>query len=200
LIWQNGILYSRGRPIKGDRIIGSLRVWPPERSKLASLYYLGDGPEIHAKDQILYLGAASGTTVSFIADYVDIVYAVEIAPEPLVQLLEVCKIKKNVIPIPADAAEPFAYAPLISMVDLVYQDIAQREQVEIAVKNLVFLKSGGILILMLKTRSVATQRDPKETCDDAIEMLKKADLDEIRITWLDTFHRDHVAIVGKKKE
>jgi len=200
LIWQNGILCSHGRAIKGDRILGSLRVWPPERSKLAALYYLGSGPEINATDQILYLGAASGTTVSFIADYAGVVYAVEIAPEPLVKLLQVCSIKKNIIPIPADAANPRIYAPLVSMVDLIYQDIAQKEQVEIVIKNLFFLKPGGLLILMLKTRSVASQQEPKQVCSDAVSALHNAGLDEINVTWLDKYHRDHAAIVCKKEK
>ncbi len=181
-------------------MMGSLRVWPPERSKLAALYYLGSGPEINASDQILYLGAASGTTVSFIADYARVVYAVEIAPEPLVKLLPVCSVKKNIIPIPADAAIPRTYAPLVSRVDLIYQDIAQKEQVEIVIKNLFFLKPGGLLILMLKTRSVSSQLDPKQVCCDAVSSLQNAGLVEIKVTWLDKYHRDHAAIVCKKEK
>ncbi len=179
--------------------MGSLRVWPPERSKLAALYYLGSGPEINATDQILYLGAASGTTVSFIADYAGVVYAVEIAPEPLVKLLQVCCVKKNIIPIPADAAIPTIYAPLVSRVDLIYQDIAQKEQVEIALMNLFFLKPGGMLILMLKTRSVSSQQEPELICCDAVSALQNGELDEITVTWLDKYHRDHAAIVCKKR-
>ncbi len=179
---------------------GSLRIWPPERSKLAALYYLGSGPEICASDQILYLGAASGTTVSFIADYAGVIYAVEIAPEPLVMLLEVCNIKKNIIPIPADAALPLTYAPLVSRVDLLYQDIAQKEQVKIVLKNLFFLKPGGSLILMLKTRSVASQQEPEEICSNAVSELLNAGLAEIKVTWLNKYHRDHAAIICKKLE
>ncbi|MDD1728861.1 MAG: fibrillarin-like rRNA/tRNA 2'-O-methyltransferase, partial [Methanospirillum sp.] len=83
MIWENGILYSSGKPLKGDRLVGPLRVWPPERSKLAALYYLYNNcPEIQPADHILYLGAASGTTVSFVADYAGIIYAVEMAREP----------------------------------------------------------------------------------------------------------------------
>jgi len=39
---------------------------------------------------------------------------------------------------------PDAYASFMEAVDLVYQDVAQPNQVEIAEKNLVFLKPGGI--------------------------------------------------------
>ncbi|MFH0967142.1 MAG: fibrillarin-like rRNA/tRNA 2'-O-methyltransferase, partial [Methanobacteriota archaeon] len=110
MIWKDGVLYTTGRPVKGDRVYGKLRVWPPERSKLAALYYLGSVPVINQKDSILYLGAAAGTTVSFLADFVGIIYAVEMAPAPLPRLLEICRVKKNIIPIPADASIPEKYA------------------------------------------------------------------------------------------
>lgn len=199
MIWQEGILFAPGRPIKGDRMVGSLRVWPPERSKLAALYYMGAGPEIHQTDQVLYLGAASGTTVSFIADYAGIIYAVEMAHDPLPQLLKVCAVKRNIIPIPADAVHPENYAPLVGEVDLIYQDIAQRNQVDIAMRNLFFLKEGGVLILMLKTRSVASQHDPVHVCDITITSLQTAGMSDISVTWLDKFHRDHAAIVCLKR-
>ena len=38
---------------------------------------------------VLYLGAANGTTVSHVADYTEVVYAVEFAPQPMQDLLEV---------------------------------------------------------------------------------------------------------------
>ena len=199
MIWQDGTLYAPGRPIMGDRMVGSLRVWPPERSKLSALYYLGSGPEIHKTDQVLYLGAASGTTISFLADYAGIIYAVEMARDPLPQLLNVCRVKKNVIPIPADAMYPDRYAPLVSIVDLLYQDIAQRDQVDIAIRNLYLLKENGILILMLKTRSIASHQDPVQVCDVAVNSLKNAGMDNIEVTWLDKFHRNHAAIVCIKK-
>lgn len=199
MIWKDGILYASGRPVKGDRIVGKLRVWPPERSKLAALFYLGKGPDIQLSDYILYLGAAAGTTVSFIADYAGIVYAVEMAPEPLPQLLNVCRIKKNVIPIPADASFPEIYAPLVGPVDILYQDIAQRNQVEIVVNNLQFLRSGGLVILMLKVKSISSQRNQVEVCEEAISTLKKSGVQDIGLTWLDEYHRGHVAIMGYKK-
>ena len=62
--------------------------------------------------RVLYLGAANGTTVSHVADYVDVVYAVEFAPRPMQDLLEVCRRRRNIIPIMADAARPEQYAPL----------------------------------------------------------------------------------------
>ncbi len=198
MIWNAGILYAPGRPIKGDRMVGKLRVWPPERSKLAALCYLKGCPMIHSSYQVLYLGAAAGTTVSFLADYVDIIYAVEMAPEPLPQLLDVCRIKKNIIPIPVDGSTPEVYAPLVSPVNMIYQDIAQKNQVEILVKNLQLLKSGGLVILMLKIRSVSSHGDALSICDSAVRKLEISGVNSVAITWLEEYHRGHVALVGYK--
>jgi fibrillarin-like pre-rRNA processing protein len=178
--------------------MGNLRVWPPERSKLAALYYLGDAPQIRPTDHILYLGAAAGTTVSYLADYCGIIYAVEMAPEPLPRLLEKCRVKKNIMPIPADAFHPERYSMLVDEVDILYQDISQRNQVEIATRNLFFLRPGGFLILMLKTRSISGTDEPSETCRNAVENIQKSGLREVTVTWLNRFHRDHAAIVCEK--
>ena len=110
--------------------------------------------------RVLYLGAANGTTVSHVADYVEVVYAVEFAPRPMQDLLEVCRRRRNIIPLMADAARPEQYAPLVEPVDLLYQDVAQPDQAAILLRNSVFLKPGGILILMLKTRSVDVRKEP----------------------------------------
>lgn len=198
MIWKDGVLYTTGKPLPGDRVFGKLRVWPPERSKLAALYYLGDVPKILHTDYILYLGAAAGTTVSYLADYAGIIYAVEMAHEPLPRLLEVCRVKKNIIPIPADASHPDRYSMIVSEVDILYQDIAQRDQAEIAIRNLSFVRNGGYLILMLKARSISGREEPLEICRQTVDLLLKAGLDQIVVTWIDRFHRDHAAIVCRK--
>jgi len=200
MIWKDRVLYTKGKPVSGDRLVGGLRVWPPERSKLAALYYLGEVPGIGKNDRILYLGAAAGTTVSHLADYSGIIYAVEMAHEPLPRLLQVCRIKRNIIPIPADALYPEQYYMLVGEVDLLYQDIAQRNQVEIALRNLCMLRSGGYLILMLKTRSISGTMVPTEICRDSVAALEQNGLKEITVTWLDPYHRDHAAIICKKEE
>ncbi|NLB01358.1 MAG: fibrillarin-like rRNA/tRNA 2'-O-methyltransferase, partial [Methanomicrobiales archaeon] len=161
MIRLGNVLVSRGEGgVYGERTLDGYRVWDPYRSKLAALYTLGGGVELVPEMRVLYLGAANGTTVSHVADYVDTVYAVEFAPRPMQDLIEVARRRKNIVPIMADANRPEGYAPFVEAVDLVYQDVAQPNQIEIAEKNLAFLKPGGYLILMLKTRSVDVRRDP----------------------------------------
>jgi fibrillarin-like pre-rRNA processing protein len=59
----------------------------------------------------------------------------------------------------------------------------------------VFLKPGGILILMLKTRSVDVRKQPGEVFRDTIDLLTSNGLGVKESEWLTPFHVDHAAIV-----
>lgn len=197
--WTGDVLVSHGEGgVYNERMLGSARVWDPYRSKLAALYYLGKGIEIAGDMVILYLGAANGTTVSHVADYAECVYAVEFAPRPMQDLLEVARRRANIVPIMADAKNPEQYAPLVEQVDLLYQDVAQPDQAAIAIRNCMFLKAGGHLILMLKTRSVDVRKEPAEVFSETLETLRGAGLDVVESTWLVPYHNDHAAIVCTK--
>jgi len=196
MIWIGDVLVSRGEGgVYHERMLGGARVWDPYRSKLSALYYSGISVELTPAMRVLYLGAANGTTVSHVADYVEVVYAVEFAPRPMQDLLELCRRRRNIIPIMADAARPEQYAPLVESVDLLYQDVAQPDQAAIVLRNCVFLKPGGTVILMLKTRSVDIRREPAEVFKDTINSLTSAGLIVRDSKWLAPFHADHAGIV-----
>ncbi|HVN66073.1 MAG TPA: fibrillarin-like rRNA/tRNA 2'-O-methyltransferase [Methanomicrobiales archaeon] len=198
MIWIGDTLVSPGEPgVYGERVLAGHRVWDPYRSKLAALYHLGKGVEITGSTRVLYLGAAHGTTVSHVADYAEVVYAVEIAPRPMQDLLEVAGRRGNIIPIMDDARHPEGYAAAVEEVDLVFQDVASPEQAEIALRNRVFLATGGHLILVVKTRAIDTTARPEEVeagVGDAI----RPSYSILGSTWLLPYHRDHVAFVCKK--
>jgi fibrillarin-like pre-rRNA processing protein len=199
MIWAGGVLVSQGEGgVYGERMLGEARVWDPYRSKLSALYYLKKGVELSPDMRVLYLGAAHGTTVSHVADYVEVVYAVEFAPRPMQDLLEVIQRRGNVVPIMADAAQPEQYAPIVESVDLIYQDVAQPDQVTIALQNSLFLKRDGAFILMLKTRSVDTRRIPDSVFSEAAARLDSGGLAVTESTWLAPYYQDHAAIVCKK--
>ena len=199
MIEQNGTLVSPGEGgVYNERMIQGYRVWDPYRSKLAALWYLDRSTDLSSSEVVLYLGAANGTTVSHVADYVDTVYAVEFAPRPMQDLLMVARKRKNIVPIFADATQPQRYAPLLELVDLVYQDVAQAAQAGIAVKHLPFLRPGGRLILMLKTRSVDIRKSPEEVFADACSELSAAGFAVEKTMWLMPYHQDHAAIVCRK--
>ncbi|MDN5340716.1 MAG: fibrillarin-like pre-rRNA processing protein [Euryarchaeota archaeon] len=200
MIRIGNVLVSPGEGgVYGERTLDGYRVWDPYRSKFAALYTLGGGVELTPEMRVLYLGAANGTTVSHVADYVETVYAVEFAPRPMQDLLEVARRRRNIVPIMADANRPEEYAPFMEAVDLLYQDVAQPNQVEIAMRNIVFLKPGGHLVLMLKTRSVDVRQDPAEVLAGARAGLERR-LDIVDARWLDPYHHDHAAIVCTLRE
>ena len=101
---------------------------------LLSFTFLGGIDGIHMKpgSKVLYLGAAAGTTVSHVSDIVGptgCVYAVEFAHRPGRDLINMAKSRTNVIPIIEDARHPLKYRMLMGMVDVIFADVAQPDQV-----------------------------------------------------------------------
>jgi fibrillarin-like pre-rRNA processing protein len=188
-------------PVYGERILEGYRLWDPFRSKLAALLLKGRStrPVLERDAVVLYLGAATGTTVSHVSDIASdgLVYAVEFSPRSMRDLVRLCERRKNIVPILADAARPEEYAFLVEPVDLVYQDIAQRSQAEIASRNCAhYLLPGGDLILMLKTRSVDVTAFPEAVLQAETTNLQGLDL--LQVTDLLPFHQDHFAMQAKK--
>ncbi|MBA0587221.1 hypothetical protein Gorai_000353, partial [Gossypium raimondii] len=105
------------------------RVWNPFRSKLAAAVLGGvDNIWIKPGAKVLYLGAASGTTVSHVSDVVGpngVVYAVEFSHRSGRDLVNMAKKRTNVIPIIEDARHPAKYRMLVGMVDVIFSDVAQ---------------------------------------------------------------------------
>ncbi len=200
MIWVGTTLVSPGEPgVYGERVLSGQRVWDPYRSKLAALYYLGKGVELTKDMKVLYLGAAHGTTVSHVSDYVEVVYAVEIAPRPMQDLVEVAERRGNIIPILADAGRPEEYAPIVEEVDLVFQDVASPIQADIAVRNRPFLARDGRYILVVKARAIDTAAEPAGVARGVTEAVGEwyTILDS---SWLLPYHRDHAAFICRKKE
>ena len=130
--------------------------WNPYHSKL-SAYVLAGGPEwpFEEKSNILYLGAAEGNTVSFLS-YIchgGRIIGIDISSVAMAELLVLAEKRKNIIPFLGDAHFPKKYRPHTGIPDILYQDIAQRDQVEIFIRNYDFFdpKCG---FLMLKSRSL----------------------------------------------
>ena len=81
--------------------------------------------------KVLYLGAASGTSVSHVADIVGptgAVFAVEFSHRSGRDLINMATRRTNVIPIVEDARKPMAYRMLLPMVDVIFADVAQPDQ------------------------------------------------------------------------
>ena len=98
---------DKGKTVYGEKIVEDgkteYREWDPYRSKIcASIICRARNIFLTRNSNVLYLGAASGTTVSHISDIVSgkgKVYAVEFSPRSLRQLVQNCVDRVNVIPI-----------------------------------------------------------------------------------------------------
>jgi len=100
-----------------------------------------------------------------------------------------------VIPILGDAARPESYQARVGHVDVLYQDLAQRDQEGIFLRNAGFLRPGGTGFLMLKARSADVSAHPREVYAAARGTLGKAGLVVDEVLPLDPFETDHAAIV-----
>ena len=177
------------------------RSWNPYRSKLAAALLKNLPVTIPTNNPILYLGAATGTTVSHIADINagGTVYAVENAPLTMAKLLEVARKRVNIIPILADANHPDRYAAIVPRVGLVYQDIAQRNQAEIFLANLErYLTAAGVGILMVKARCIDVALPPKEAYQRVSQSLQHEGYRVEKTMDLAPYDKDHAVLVVRR--
>jgi len=189
--------------IQGDRTktIGKeeYRIWDTYHSKLAALIIKGASIPLKKDSTVLYLGAANGTTVSHVSDIVSdgVVFAVEFSPRAMKDLIRISTQRMNMIPILADARHPDAYRNMVNEVDLIYQDVAQREQAGIAIRNAeLFLKKGGLLVLIIKSRSIDSVINTDEVSHNEIKKLEEI-FKVVGIKNLEPFHSDHCAVMAK---
>ncbi|MBU1198564.1 MAG: fibrillarin-like rRNA/tRNA 2'-O-methyltransferase [Nanoarchaeota archaeon] len=181
------------------------RAWDVFRSKLGASIMKGVS-QIGLKpgSLVLYLGASHGFTPSYVSDIVEndgFVFCVDNAPRVVRDLIFLCEQRKNMSPILADANHPENYKDLVTKeVDVVFQDIAQRNQVEIFLKNCAFyLKKGGFGLLALKARSVDVARRPSEIFKEVRKQLEESEMLIVDQRNLEPYERDHAMFVCKKK-
>lgn len=195
-----------GKNVYGERLVvqnkTEYREWNAYKSKLCAAILKG-APNIFMRrnDVVLYLGSASGTTVSHVSDIVGeegFIFAVDIAPRVMRDLMFLCYDRKNIAPVLESAGKINAISERISQADVIYQDVAQKDQVEMFLKNIeIFLKDKGYALLALKARSMDVTRNPKEIFKEVKHKL------EGRLTLIDyreiaPFQKDHAMFICKK--
>jgi len=178
------------------------REWNPRKSKLASSIMKGS-PNIFIRkgDVVLYLGCSTGTTVSHVSDIVGnagFVFALDFAPRVMREMVFTAEERSNIAPILADANKPDTYADKVTLADVVYQDIAQRSQVDIFLKNVrLFLRKGGYCHLAVKARSIDVTKKPKAIFSEVRQRLER-ELTIIDSRTLEPFQLDHCMFICKK--
>lgn len=179
------------------------RTWDHKKSKLAAAIKKGvRNIPLRKGLKVLYLGAASGTTASHVADIVGssgMVYCVDVSARTTRDLLRVAEKRMNMVPIMANARLPETFASLVEKADIIYQDIAQRDQAEILKRNAdAFLKKGGWVMVAVKARAISSTTNPARVFkDERVKLAKWLSItDEKR---LEPFEKDHIFFIGKKK-
>ena len=176
--------------------------------------------------KVLYLGAASGTTVSHVADlvgpvsisshlsfflllfsfmeikfYIELqegaVYAVEFSKRSGRDLVNMAKKRTNVIPIIEDARHPQKYRMLVPMVDVIFADVAQPDQARILGLNAgMFVKNRGHFVISIKASCIDSTKAPEVVYAQEIEKLREEKFRPVERISLEPYERDHVVVSG----
>jgi fibrillarin-like pre-rRNA processing protein len=200
---------SPGRNVYGEKLVHfrgvEYRVWDAFRSKLAAAILKGlKVVPIRPCHQVLYIGAASGTTASHVSDIVEEkghVYCIEFASRSMRELINnVCLYRSNMSPILEDARFPEKYAILVrGRVDDIYCDIAQPEQAKILADNAdLFLKKPGWIMLAVKAQSIDVTKEPNEVYRNEIKVLENRGFDIKEVVNLEPYDKAHIMIVAQR--
>src|SRR6188472_2515706 len=191
----------KGNNVYGEKLVkyngDEYRIWDPFRSKLAGALKKGlKNLPIMNGTKVLYLGASTGTTVSHVSDIIGfngIVFAVEPAIRVARELIEnVASKRRNVVPIIEDARKPQSYISVFGKVDVLYCDIAQPDQTDIAIGNChAYLKRKGAILIIIKSRSIDVTMEPKAVIAHEAKKLESQGFHIDQIIKLDPFDKDH---------
>lgn len=200
---------TSGRSVYGETLVKKrlenelveFRSWDPFRSKLSAaiLNKLKNFP-FQKGTYCLYLGASTGTTVSHLSDMVGSegrVFGVEMAPRVAREFLEnVVKYRKNVIPIVEDAKHPERYSGVYGNISVVYSDVAQPDQTEIAVRNCEYYLTKGMLFLVVKASSIDALKSKKQVFQEQAEIVQNSGFKILELIDLEPFDKNHAIIVA----
>jgi fibrillarin-like pre-rRNA processing protein len=197
-----------GYKVYSERLIDykgiEYREWDPYRSKLAALILENPMTNFLSNTlNCLYLGASSGTTISHLSDVVKggVIYGIEFAERSIRQLIQNTANRKNIIPILGDVRYPESYAKSIfKEIDLIYQDVAQPNQAEIAVLNSnYYLKKDGLIILAIKSQSIDSVSKSKDVYKKEKDILENADYEILESINIHKYAANHIVLIVKKR-
>ncbi len=172
--------------------------WNPNKSKWKAAIEKNLDTNLEGKENVLYLGASSGTTVNQVAKLTKgIIFAVENSPRMAIRLIN--SAQENVATIFSDARDVKYIKKFLfkTKINILFQDIPSTDQVKILENASSLINKDCRIFFSLKTQSIS-QKDYKETAKEIekqlkekFEILEKADLAP--------FHKKHFFYVLKKK-
>jgi fibrillarin-like pre-rRNA processing protein len=196
---------TKGKKVYGEDLViyndKEYRLWNPYRSKLSAAILNGiKSMNIASAGSVIYLGAATGTTVSHVSDIVGSegrVYAIELSERNVRNLIGLCESRKNIMPILSDARETENYSDIVETCDSLYQDISARRQAEILLANSIFLKKGGYAYFVIKSQSIDIGKNPKDVYKSELAVLEGS-FELVESVSLEPYDSMHLFAVLKK--
>ncbi|MDO8647329.1 MAG: fibrillarin-like rRNA/tRNA 2'-O-methyltransferase [Candidatus Diapherotrites archaeon] len=198
-----------GEKVYGEKLVFESRIefrrWDAFRSKLGA--GLKNGLKelpIKKGSKVLYLGAAEGTTVSHISDIIEnegLLVGVDLSAVSMRRFVQLCEKRANIVPLLADALQVENYPEEIRQLsfDVLFQDVSQKNQAEIFLKNAQFLKEQGFGLLSVKARSISASEQASIIFASEASKLKK-NFEILQTVRLEPFETDHALILCRKKK
>jgi len=173
---------------------------------------------------VLYLGAASGTSVSHVSDIVGptgTVYAVEFSHRSGRDLVGLATKRTNIIPIVEDARHPMKYRMLVGMVDCIFADVAQPDQGTLQLATSfpssttdmltqfpliarivglnahLFLKVGGGVVVSIKANCIDSTKPAEQVFAMEVQKMRAERIKPKEQLTLEPFERDHCIVAGE---
>ena len=177
-------------------------LWNPYTSKLAAA--IVNGMEIFPilkKTKILYLNGAIEKTLSHISDIIGVngkIFILRDINENSKNFLEnVMNDRTNVFTITRDNGDPAKFSSKSEMVNVVYVDITQHNETEVAIQNCKrYLRDGGFLMLVVPTKKIDFVNNPNGQNLEEIQKLQSS-FEIIQQINLTDFFKEHSMIIAK---
>nr|AIF10085.1 fibrillarin (flpA) [uncultured marine thaumarchaeote KM3_43_D05] len=177
-------------------------IWSPYTSKLAAAII--NGMEIFPilkKTKILYVDPTSEKTVKHISDIVGIngkIFVVrDVMKNPKNFLEQIVKNRSNIFTIIPDKTNPARLTGMTEMVDVIYIDIVEHNQTEIAIQNCKnHLRIGGFLMLIVPTKNIDFASNPSKKNQEERKKLQTS-FDIIQEINLTDFFKEYSMVIAK---
>ena len=177
-------------------------LWNPYTSKLAAA--IVNGMEIFPilkKTKVLYLNGTIEKTLSHISDIIGVngkIFILKDINENSKKFLEnVMNDRTNVFTITRDNVDPAKFSSKTEMVNVVYVDITQHNETEVAIQNCKrYLRGGGFLMLVVPTKKIDFVNNPNGQNLEEIQKLQSS-FEIIQQINLTDFFKEHSMIIAK---
>ena len=177
-------------------------LWNPYTSKLAAA--IVNGMEIFPileKTKVLYLNSTIEKTLSHISDIIGVngkIFILSDINENSKNFLEnVMNDRTNVFTITRDNGDPAKFSSKTEMVNVVYVDITQHNETEVAIQNCKrYLRDGGFLMLVVPTKKIDFVNKPNGQNIEEIQKLQSS-FEIIQQINLTDFFKEHSMIIAK---